>query len=481
MLTWFQSFRRDESGGVAVIFGIAFLPVVLSVGVAIDYSRVATARTAAQAAADSAALAVASTAEGNEDELERVATNFTKEKLRETLGSSGKLSRFKYGKNDRKVELVVSGSVKSTFLGVVGIHDLPYSATATAVRATTGSIELALVLDNTWSMSGEKLDALKSASTELVKLVKEEPKADVKVGLVPYADYVNIGVDNRSKNWVSVPADYSTSSERTCKTVTTKQTCKKTGAPQFCTRTVDGIPERYDCTPSTCATTDVEPYESCSGGGTTKYTWFGCVGSRTKGDLRRSDAEPATPYPGLLGTSQNCLNPIVPLTNSKSKIVTALQSMIVNVGSYKPYTYIPAGLIWGLNVLSPTEPFNQGDGYDASNRSPRKVMVLMTDGANTLRFDSGTGRHVAPSSSASTAQGQLAETYKDMQAICDNVKARKIEVFTVLFDTSDPAAKSAMDSCATSAAHSLDAKNRAELIASFNKIAQSLTTVRLTR
>src|SRR5687768_11262370 len=209
MLTRLRSFGRNDSGGVAVIFGIALLPVVLAVGMSVDYARVATARTAAQSAADSAALAVASTAEGSEKEMERLASKFADAKLVGTLGSSAKLSRFKYRDTDRTVEVVLTGSVPSTFLGVVGINKLDYSATAYAVRATPGTIELALVLDNTWSMVGEKLDSLKSASVELVKILKEDPKADVKIGLVPYADYVNVGVQNRYKNWISVPSDYS--------------------------------------------------------------------------------------------------------------------------------------------------------------------------------------------------------------------------------------------------------------------------------
>jgi hypothetical protein len=480
MLARLRSFYRNDSGGVAVMFGLALVPILIAVGASVDYARVAAARTAAQAAADSAALGVASTAEGSKKELERLANHFADAKLLGTLGSSGKLTQFSYQESDRTVELVVAGKIKSSILGIIGIDDLAYSATARAVRATQGAVELVLVLDNTWSMSGEKLDALKSASTELVKLLKEDPKADVKIGLVPYADYVNVGVENRYKGWISVPADYSRTSERTCKTQTTKQTCKKTGPQKSCTRTVDGIPESYDCTPSTCTTEEVAPYESCSGGGTTKYTWYGCVGSRTQGDLRRSDAEPATAYPGFLATSQNCLNPIVPLTESKSTIVGALQGMIVNVGGYRPLTYIPAGLIWGLNLLSPAEPFTQGAAYDTKNRAPRKAMVLMSDGANTLRFDPKTGRHVAPSTDASTARTQLGETTQDMLAICDSAKARKIEVFTVLFDTTDPGAKSAMSSCASSAAHGVEAKSRTELMAAFKNIARSLTSVRLT-
>ncbi|MFU0507928.1 hypothetical protein [Pseudaminobacter sp. NGMCC 1.201702] len=39
---------------------------------------------------------------------------------------------------------------------------------------------------------------------------------------------------------------------------------------------------------------------------------------------------------------KRCFNPIVPLSTEKEALLAAINSMIINVGSYKPYTYIPA-------------------------------------------------------------------------------------------------------------------------------------------
>lgn len=477
MWSQLSRFGRNSSGNVAIIFGIALVPIMLAVGVAVDFSRVAAAHTAAQNAADAAALAIASLPIGSDAEMESVARKYVNSNDAHTLAASAGLTEFDYDPLTRRVKLVVSGSLDTEFLGVVGIKQINYHATSTAVRATRGSVELAMVLDNTWSMNGEKLDALKSASIQLVDMLKQDPNANVKIGLVPYADYVNVGTDNRYADWVSVPSDYSVTSQRVCHTYTTRTTCQRSGPTRYCTRYTDGVPETYNCTPSICTKIDVAPYESCSGGGTTHYTWFGCVGSRTKGNLRLTDAEPATPYPGYLATRQNCLNPIVPLTDSKSTIITALQNMIVNVGGYKPETYIPGGLIWGVNILSPTAPFSQGAAYDKKNLQPRKVLMLMTDGANTLRLNPSNGQHIPPNSPS-----QLDKTYRDQQAICDYAKSLNIEVFTVAFGVgTDAVSKAAMKSCATDAAHYFDAADRSELMAAFQNIAQNLSNVRLAR
>src|SRR5690242_1304310 len=54
--------KNDESGNIAVIFVLALLPVMGSVGMAVDYSRANSVRTAMQAAVDSTALALAKNA-----------------------------------------------------------------------------------------------------------------------------------------------------------------------------------------------------------------------------------------------------------------------------------------------------------------------------------------------------------------------------------------------------------------------------------
>jgi hypothetical protein len=155
--------------------------------------------------------------------------------------------------------------------------------------------------------------------------------------------------------------------------------------------------------------------------------------------------------------------------------------MIVNVGGYKPNTYIPAGLVWGLNVLSPTAPFTEAKAYDAGNKNPRKVIVLMTDGENTLRFRSSDGKHVGYNGNGSKRDKQAQQTLEDSLAICSNIKAQNIEIFSVAFAVDSAEAKTLLQDCATDAQHYFDANDAVALDSSFQQIADALTNVRLAR
>ena len=69
-------FLKDCRGGVAPLMGILALPIMGSVGVAVDYSRASAAKTAFQAALDSTALMLSKTAATQTGaDLQSTATN----------------------------------------------------------------------------------------------------------------------------------------------------------------------------------------------------------------------------------------------------------------------------------------------------------------------------------------------------------------------------------------------------------------------
>ncbi len=442
------------------------------------------ARASAQEAADAAALAAASSKAVSDREVHDIASNVVAPRVRQWPGVG--LETAEYDEATQEVKVTISGSIPTYFVTLVGVDSLQINVASQAVRAADGFLEVALVLDNTWSMSSgdgngsSKIQSLKSAANNLLTLLFQGAVENVRVGLVPYAEYVNVGLHNRNQPWMNVPADTSSTSTRTCETRTTRSTCTR-GEPRTCTRTVDGVTETYDCTPYTCTTYEVPPYEVCSGGGTTTRTWHGCVLSRTPGTLRLSDLEPQTPYVGISSTSRQCMTQIVPLTSDEQALRSAINGMVVNVGSYRPQTYIPAGMIWGVNVLSPTDPFSEGEAYDPDNAKPRKAIVLMTDGDNTLRFYSPDGRHVNLSSDAATANSQKAQTDQETNVICSYAKENAIEVFSVTFGDLLPDSARMLLSCASSSDHYFTARNSAELNEAFEAIADRLSVVRVTR
>ncbi len=478
-----QRLWRAEAGNVAMIFGIALPVLIVMGGAALDLQRAAVARSSAQNAADAAVLAAAASRSQELDEMTGVVETYLAHNL-DTRHLQAPPTSSVDEPRTAHLRVQLRGAVPTMFLGIIGIQEMPVVVSATATRGAAEEVELALVLDNTWSMSERdssgtaKIDALKSASRLLVNELMQRDDGKVRIGVVPYADYVNVGVHNRSQPWVSVPADYSTTSPRTCQTITSERRCTR-GAPRTCTRSVDGVSETYDCTPSTCTNEPVTPYERCTGGGVTHYRWYGCVASRTEGVMRLNDAHPEKPYPGLLSTSQNCLTPITPLTARRNDVLRAINGLVVNVGGYRPLTYIPSGLIWGVNVLSPTAPFEEADPYHDGNRKPRKILVLMTDGENTLRYDPSTGRHTTPSTSGNSGQQQLRATNNDTAAICDYARSQNIEVFTVALAVSSSTARNLLQACASDSEHYFDARDTAALRGAFSSIAASINRVRL--
>lgn len=479
-----HKFFRSQDGVFAVVFAIMAVPLIALAGALVDYTMWMSARASAQQAVDAAVLAAAAERSSSNSDVARVAGGVIAPRL--VQWPEVAMGQATYDAAGQLVRVTIEGTIPTYFVSLVGVTSLPVNVWAEAQRATQGNVELALVLDNTWSMSAQdgagstKIQALKAAAKSLVDVLFQAGTGNVRVGIVPYAEYVNVGLQNRDQPWLSIPPDTTTTSPRTCETRTTRQTCTR-GEPRTCTRTVDGVTESYDCTPSTCTTYEVPPYEVCSGGRTSTSSWHGCVLSRTQGNLRLSDAEPGVPYVGISGTSRRCMTEILPLTANVPSLRAAIDNMVVNVGSYRPQTYIPAGLIWGVNVLSPPAPFTEGQPYDAANARPRKAIILMTDGDNTLRFNANNGQHVSFSSNAGTAATQKTQTDNDTLEICNYAKEHSIEIFSISFGDISQISSEMLRSCATSDQNYFAARNSDDLNEAFDNIAAQLSVVRLTR
>lgn len=483
-----KRFLSSKSGNFAITAALMAVPLVFCMGGAVDLSRQYAARSALQDVADGTALALAASRETDPGKLRTMADSFLAANSANKGFDSLQISAL--DTDPKSVNLALDGRIPTYFLGLLKMPTLSISTSALALREVTGSVELALVLDNTSSMElpdgngGIKIDALKKAATKLVTDLTADPDAPIQIGLVPYADYVNVGTQYRSASWLSVGVEYTDPppAPRQCTgTSTTRTICDSYKPSHACTKTIDGV-----SFPSTCSggcaishTETVDPYPTgCSGGGTAVvHRWFGCVGSRTSGTTRLTDDSPLVRYPGLVDTQQKCPTPLIPLVDARhAKTLTAgIDGMQTRTAGREQQTYIPGGLTWGWNLLSSPEPFSQGAEYDPNNASPRKVAVLMTDGENTLYFNSATGEHRQGNPS------QLKDTNADTAAICSNMKARNIEIYSVAFMVPSTDAKKLLQTCASGPDHYFDAADADNLMASFTTIAQSLNRVRLAR
>jgi len=68
------------------------------------------------------------------------------------------------------------------------------------------TLEVALALDVTGSMNQKgKISALKNAAKDLIKSLFEAEGSDVKIGIVPFAQYASIGTDYSTAPWLNYP------------------------------------------------------------------------------------------------------------------------------------------------------------------------------------------------------------------------------------------------------------------------------------
>jgi Mg-chelatase subunit ChlD len=442
-----------------LIFGILSIAILGIAGVGLDSARGYSVRTSLQTALDAAMLAAAPLSSDPEADLSGTAHRFILANWRDKLGVTDVRIEIR-----RDGEGRLSGSastlVPTTLTQLLGFDGLPVQVEA-HIAAGSRDIEAVLVVDNTGSMAGAKLDALKSSARELVDAVFSGRNADrhARIGIVPFGQYVNVGMANRNRPWMSVEPDRSIPRQwcRDEAPVIGQSNCRMVSYTGY----NDGIPftgqyetcdyqygaSQYICTPWT-----------------ETYTWYGCAGSREY-PLSTRDESYSTPIPGVMNAG--CPSPITPLTNDKSTLLSRIDDFVATGD-----TFIPSGLIWGWRVLSKDAPFDEAHDYnEVVNGNPiRKIMILMTDGANTLSATPPTN-----------GGNDVTETNARTLELCGNVKAKGIELYTITFEITDNAIKDIMRTCASATNKFFDAANGGQLQIAFRDIARDMLSLHLAK
>jgi Flp pilus assembly protein TadG len=440
----------DRSGSVALMFGMILLVLFGSCALGFDYARALAVRSKLQSAVDAAALAANPFGTATPAQITSTVAKTFDYNVPNAFGAVAIKATSTPITNGVRVE--ATADVPTTFGQVLGITVIPVKVKAEAV-AGGANVEFALALDNTFSMSGSKIAALKSAANDLLDQVFDNSTpGTLKAGIVPFANYVNVGKGYRSAKWLSVSNDYSETVKQCYPDQKYKNCTIQSG-----TCYNDGVP--YTCTWSECEP-DGPPTTVC-GDVTTTYTWNGCVGSREPTDVQAA-ASSASPVPGIMNVT--CPTPLTRLTASKSDLQNQISSMTV-VGE----TYVPAGLLWGWRLLSNDTPFADGAAPNSTPRT-RKILVLMTDGENT-RSQLGKTHDGTTASSANTTMSQ----------VCTNIKLQNIEIYTIAFEVADVQIKTLLQQCATTSSNFYDAANATLLNKAFADIAGSLQKLALSK
>jgi Mg-chelatase subunit ChlD len=138
-----------------------------------------------------------------QSDLDRAANDYlARLNLRSRLGTAKLNSITRQGD---KVTVLASNNIQGYFSKIFGKDKLDVIAHSEAIFDNRG-LDLALVLDSTGSMSkNKKLVNLKLAATDLIEQLEDQENEHIRVSVVPFAQYVNIGPDNKTETWLSHP------------------------------------------------------------------------------------------------------------------------------------------------------------------------------------------------------------------------------------------------------------------------------------
>jgi len=507
---------RDNRGAVLIKVTLAILPLLSVAAVAMDLSRVLVVKQKLTNAVDAAALAVGRQFGPDAADPTALAQAFINAHY--TSADVGDLTNLAVESTATQIDITVTARVATAFLTILNTPFVDITVSSKVLRQQR-KVELVMVLDNSGSMAGIKLANLKTAAHGLVDILfgSDTVSPNVKIALVPFTAAVNVGTDKIGSAWLDQTGlspihreDIDVPAGLTLLTLVGNLTNAGWGG---CVRARVG-PQGYDLTDAppdplvgeTLFVPYFAPDEPGSGNGPTApeagYTNDylndmlipGTLIARQRNGLKYLGAAVLTPG---YGPNYNCASaPILPLTNVKATITSAIDAMAAGGN-----TVIPEGLAWGWRVLSPGPPFTEGAPYD--DQATLKILVLLTDGANNIGSNN-THNHSEFSAYGFAASGWLGATNGSQTrlvldtktaALCNNIKGDKnrvasdhfIYVYTISFQIADGAARTMLQNCATPTSDCLggqcyfDSPTVSALQGVFANIALGVNQLRLAR
>lgn len=389
-MTLYKSFLQSENGNIATIFAFAAIPLLLTIGVAIDKSRISSYHSKMQDTADAAALhAALAFMEDGKDAMEEAghesfAANVT------TIDNLTYTAPQITATDKNTVTISAQGSFKPMFPQLFGYPKLEFDVVSEAALSTPGRLEIAIAFDSTNSMS---FDTRWENSISTVEKTLEDMKSfsgqdNFYLTLVPFEDRVNLGAGKT--DWITgdLPADW--------------EGCVE---PRM---EPSGIPD------------DEDPSNEMF------------VPSIPKVPFKYSSIEVGCPAVEITGP-----------TNSVDQIVTAVNQM--QPGGTGRFD---VGLAWAWRTLSPNWRGEWGASNYPSNDElkVRKKIIFVSDGNSDAS-------HAELDNERSWKFNQGSVGYfENFVELCQSVKGDNIEIYMVHIQ-GNPHAESYFQQCASSEQH----------------------------
>ncbi len=432
-----RSFLQDRSGEVAILFGVMAIALFLTIGGAVDYGRWLHARNQTIAAMDTAVLAAGRSLQtgGNPAAAVAAAQAFYTQNVATRLPLTSDSITFDVAADQMSVTASGNATIATPFLSMAYIDELnildsagvDYSTSEIAIGDNAGvNLEISMMLDVTGSMSGSRINDLKTAAKDLIEIVVWEDQSEYtsRVALVPFSEGVRLPNNQALKKARgNRPNKFKKSG-----TWYYRSNCavERTGADAY---------------------TDAAP-------GNNRYVMVQYVPNNSR------------------VCKPSASNKILPLTSNKNKLRSNINRLQTTGG-----TAGHLGTAWSWYTLSPNwnslwNAENQAVDYDTPET--QKIAILMTDGSYNTQY---TSEGIKSYYSGYAANGS---STTQARALCTAMKTAGVTVYTVGFGlSSGSTAATTMSQCATDASKAFSAEDGEQLKQAFRAIALELSKLRL--
>jgi len=443
-----RRFAGANDGNIAILFGIAVIPIISFVGAAVDYTRAVSARSSMQAALDSTALMLAKDLTEGTINTSQISTKadlyfralYTNAEARSVAITA---SYTQNSGNGSTILITGSGNIETGFMRVVGFPKMDFNTSSTSAWGNV-RMRVAMALDVTGSMKNDgKMPAMQDAAKSLVDQLSVLAKndGDIYISIIPFAKDVNLGTSYVAESWI----DWSLWD--------TQNATKYWG---------------------TCSKASYTDRTTCKDNGKTwtpdRSKWTGCVTDRDKNYDTMNTPPTSSNAPTMVVAEEyssycksgatDYIGKIVPLSYNWTMLKDEIGKLEPTGNTNQGIGMAWAWLTLGVGVV----PFN-APAKDSANYEYKDAIVLLSDGLNTQnRF--------------TTDPDEIDARQK---ILCANAKAApyNVTVYTVQVNTGGDAESAVLKGCASGADKFYHIKSAGETASVFNSIGQSLARLRV--
>lgn len=184
-----RDLATDRGGNFAIMTAVLAVPLLFTAAYMIDVSTITRTRAERQQALDAAVLAVAREGQSvSDDDAKHIAEQFLSGNF------DPEYTKLSVTNNGTAFTVKAQTTAQMAFGGLLGYSSWPINGASSADIAYA-SYEIALVLDQTGSMAGGKLTAMKDAVLGLVDNMSAQVNDTdkLKFAMVPFNNFVNVG------------------------------------------------------------------------------------------------------------------------------------------------------------------------------------------------------------------------------------------------------------------------------------------------